>query len=146
MLGLGRRIAKLRSSLFRVFRAIATGNELPDDDLDLVSEALVAAMPAIRLVRGEDGVTVGWAGDEDALDRMIWPVLFSTMELLTSLEGQPHVRQCAAPGCNLFFVDRTPTHRRRWCERRTCGSRTKSLRYYHKTGKHNRGRDWLHPE
>ena len=103
------RIAKLRSSLCRIFRAIASEKELPDADLALVNEALAEAMPAVRLVRGEGGVTVGWAGDEDALDRMIWPVLFSVMELLTSLEGRPHVRQCAAPECDLFFVPSSTT-------------------------------------
>ena len=65
-------------------------------------------------------------------------------ELLISLQGHPHVRQCAAPDCALFFVDRSPSGRKRWCEMKTCGNRVKSLRYYHKTGKKERHKDWLY--
>jgi len=137
--------AKLRALLFRLFLAVATGKELPEGDLAALSDALDAALPAVRLARGEGGVEWGWAGDPDALDRVLWPVLLSAAELLISLENRPHVKQCAAEGCTLFFVDRTPSGRRRWCEMKTCGNRAKSLRYYHRTGKHERGKPWLYP-
>ncbi len=129
-------VKKLRSALFRIFLAVSNREELPADDLDVVSAALARAAPSTRLVKGEKGVTWSWAGDEDALDRMLWPVLLSAADLLISLEGRPHVRQCAAEGCTLFFVDRTPTGQRRWCEMKTCGNRAKALRYYHRRGKH----------
>jgi predicted RNA-binding Zn ribbon-like protein len=137
-------IAKVRSCLSRVFVAIEKGEEWPAGEHATVNEALAAAMPGIRLVPGEKGVTVDWAGDEDALDRMLAPVLFSAFQLLLSLEGRPHVRRCAGPGCDLFFVDATPSGRRRWCDMKTCGSRVKALRYYHKRGKKNRPRNWLY--
>ena len=70
------------------------------------NEALGAALPALRMVRAEQGVTWGWAGDEDALDRMLWPVVFSAAELLIAAQGRPHVRQCAFKDCKLFFARR----------------------------------------
>ncbi len=90
---------ELRFTLRRVFRAIAMGEEPPDEDLGDLSEALANALPAVRLAHGEGGVVWGWAGDENALDRMLWPVLLAAAEILISLEGRPQVRQCAARGC-----------------------------------------------
>ncbi len=130
------RVAKVRLSLFRIFLATGAGRELPEEDLAAVNEALGAALPALRMARAEQGVTWGWAGDEDALDRMLWPVLLSAAELLVAAEGRPHVRQCALKGCRLFFVDRSPSGQRKWCDMKTCGNRAKAARH------RNRRRAW----
>lgn len=130
--------AKMRSALFRIFSAIMKGQQPPQDDLDLVNQALSEALAAGRMVHGEEGVTWGWAGDENALDRMLWPVLDSVRELVLSLKGRPHVRQCAAKDCRLFFVDRSPSGQRKWCEMKSCGHRVNSLRHYHRLGKRYR--------
>ncbi len=90
------------------------------------------------MIPAEVWVTWGWAGDADALDRMLWPVLFAAAELLISTEGRPQVRQCAMKGCRLFFVDRSPSLQRRWCEMKTCGTRAKSLRHYYRFGREQR--------
>ena len=110
---------------------------LPGGDLDLVNDAAGRALGAARLVPGEKGLKLGFVGDEDALDRVLWPVLHAAIQLLLSLEGRPHVRQCACPGCRLFFVDRTPSGQRRWCER-ICANRDKALRFYYRTARAER--------
>ncbi len=127
------RAVKVRSCLFRLFLALGAGRELPPEDFMAANEALEAALPALRMVRAEQGVTWGWAGDEDALDRMLWPVLFSAAELLIAAEGRPHVRQCALKGCMLFFIDRSPSGQRRWCDMKSCGNRAKALRHRNRT-------------
>ena len=125
----------LRGALFRLFIALQTEKELPADDLRIFNQTLSAALPALRLVPGAQGPAWGWAGREDALDRMLWPVLLAAAELLISTGGRPQVRQCAMHGCRLFFVDRGPARRRRWCDPKTCGTRAKSLRAYRRRGK-----------
>ena len=35
------------------------------------------------------------------------------------------VRLCDGAGCNLWFYDRTKSHRRRWCSMAVCGNRDK---------------------
>ncbi len=50
------------------------------------------------------------------------------------------MRQCAAEGCRLFFVDRPPTAYRRRCEKKTCGHRAANLRYSNRQGKKERSR------
>ena len=129
------RAAELRSALFRIYLEVHRERPLPAADLALVSEAWAAAMSSARLVPGETGVTFGWADDADAPDRVLWPVLKSVSEFLISLEGRRHVRQCAARPCRLFFVDRTPSARRKWCDWKACGHRVSSLAHYHRTGK-----------
>ena len=137
-----RRAVAIRSVLFRLFLATGAGRELPDEDLAAANKTLAAALPALRMVRAEHGVGWGWAGD-DALDRMLGPVLFSAAELLIAAAGRPHVRQCALKGCRLFFVDRSPSGQRRWCDMKTCGNRAKSRRYLERT-KARRARSLFH--
>ncbi len=125
----------LRAAMARMFVALQTEKELPAGDLRTFNDALSEALPALRLVPGDPGPTWGWAGAENALDRMLWPVLHSAAELLIATEGRPQVRQCALSGCRLFFVDRTASRQRRWCDMKTCGNRAKGLRYYRRTGR-----------
>ncbi len=128
---------ELRSTLFRLFLAVMADKELPAADLDLVNEAVGRALGAARMFPGEKGLTLAWAGDEDAFERVLWPVLHAAMQLLLSLEGRPLVRQCAMSGCRLFFVDRSPSGRRKWCGK-ICAKRDKSLRFYYRRGRARR--------
>jgi predicted RNA-binding Zn ribbon-like protein len=124
----------LRSALSRTFSAIVSGKVPAAGDLAAVSDELTRRMPALRLVPGEHGVTWSWAGGEDDLERVLWPVLLAATDLLTSEAGRAKLRRCAAKSCPLFFAQRS-ARARIWCDRKTCGSRGKALRYYHRTGK-----------
>jgi predicted RNA-binding Zn ribbon-like protein len=68
-----------------------------------------------------------WAGDEDALDRMVWPVARSAADVLVSDEGS-RVRRCAGESCHWFFLDSGRNRSRRWCDMRDCGNRAKARR------------------
>ncbi len=129
-------IATVRSCLARIF--LATQRQKPPDQdvLDALKDALAKSSLTMTPVATETGVDWAWTGDEDALDGMLSPILRSAVEVMILAQGRPHVRQCAAEGCQLFFVDRTPTGRRRWCDKATCGHRAVNLRYYHREGKH----------
>lgn len=125
----------VRSALSRTFSAIVVGKVPAAADLAAVSGELARWMPALRLVPGEHGVTWSWAGGEDDLGRVLWPVLLAATDLLTSEAGRSRLCRCAARSCPLFFAQRFPGRARIWCERKTCGSRGKALRYYHRKGK-----------
>ncbi len=127
--------AVLRSALTRIFFSIAADRAMAPDDLDVVNQAFAKAMSWARLVPTESGMTLGWAGNDHTLDRMLWPVLHSVSNLMISLKGQPRVRQCKSPECELFFVDRAPANRRTWCDSKVCGHRLQALRYYHQRAK-----------
>ena len=79
----------------------------------------------------EGGACFSWTWDcnEEALDGVLWPVVRSAAELLTSEEAKL-VRECASDTCTWLFVDRSRTHRRKWCDMAVCGNRAKARRHY----------------
>ena len=124
------RALELRHAIYRVFRAVARGEAPPQAGLDRVREEYLAALRRARLVAGEGGC--GWAWDDDpgALDRVLWPVARSAVELLTSAE-LGRVKECPGAGdCGWLFLDTTKNGTRRWCSMEGCGSRIKMRRQY----------------
>ncbi len=132
------RTARIRDGLFQSFLACQRQEPMAEKDLDAFNRALVETSLAPRLLAAETGADWGWAGDGDRLDGLLSPILSSAYEVIVAAKGRPHVRQCAAEGCRLFFVDRSPTGYKRWCQKTTCGHRATNLRYYHRQGKYER--------
>jgi predicted RNA-binding Zn ribbon-like protein len=124
----------LRECLYRMFSGLAAGSRPAPRDLDALNEAFAGVFPHRVVVEAEDGFEWNWSGPPTALDRMLWPVLRSAAELLTSDEIH-HVRECNSDRCTWLFVDRSRTHRRRWCDMKTCGNRAKARRHYQRTKK-----------
>src|SRR5918998_389987 len=80
------RALELRGAIYRVFRAVARGETPPQPELDRVRQEYLAALGRARLVAGEGGYCWAWDDDPRALDRVLWPVARSAVELLTSAE------------------------------------------------------------
>lgn len=124
----------LRERLYRIFSALAAGSRPAPRDLDALNGSLTSVFPHRAVVQVEDRFEWQWSGPPGALDRMLWPVLQSAAELLTSDEVH-QVRECNSDRCTWLFVDRSRTHRRRWCDMKTCGNRAKARRHYQRTKK-----------
>ncbi|MEE8523251.1 MAG: CGNR zinc finger domain-containing protein [Thermoanaerobaculia bacterium] len=86
-------------------------------------------MASRHLVATSGGYRWTWgdAGGED-LDRMLWPVLLSAADLLTS-RYRERVGQCAGEGCGLIFVTRNSGRPRKWCGV-VCRNRNASRKHY----------------
>ncbi len=137
--GVARRAKALRSRMERIFLAVARGDKPADSDLPPLNLELGEALSQRRLVAGDDGFHWAWqASDDDEPDRMLWPILFSAGELLTS-EDCHRIQQCPGSDCGLLFVARNPGRARIWCGR-TCRDRDSSRRYYRKVVKTERNR------
>ncbi|HEX9731162.1 MAG TPA: CGNR zinc finger domain-containing protein [Thermoanaerobaculia bacterium] len=134
------RAAKLRYALARIFLATLKDQNPDDTDLGTVNAAVAGAMPVLRLVPQDSGVAVGWSGDDDALDRMLWPVAYSALETLVAITGHPHVRQCAAKECALYFLVASGSRKRLFCST-VCGNRARSLEYYYRKGRASREKE-----
>src|SRR5207248_11011958 len=91
--------------------------------------ALAEAMSKARIVSGEAHYSWDWAERETALDWIVWPVLRSAADLLTSEEIHL-LRQCASQTCSWLFLDTSKNHSRRWCDMQNCGNRAKVNRHY----------------
>jgi predicted RNA-binding Zn ribbon-like protein len=123
------RARAVREELFGVFATAAAGGRLHEEALDPLTQALAAALGRLRLVPApRGGAAWDWEPDAAALDRMLWPVLRSAGELLTSAE-LARVRECAAARCAWLFLDHSRNRSRRWCDMTVCGNRDKVRRH-----------------
>ena len=131
---------ELRESLYAVFAAALTSDQVPDDDLAVVNAALCRATDhhVLRPDQGR-GVRDGWVGAQ-SLDSPLWPVIIDAWDLLTE-NLIDRVREC--PGeqtCGWLFLDTSRSGNRRWCDMRTCGNRAKVRTHYSRT-QHRRDYD-----
>jgi len=126
------RAVALREDLYRVFSRVAAGRAPEGRGVRALNEALALALRRLRVRPGRTGFRWSWTAGPADLDRMLWPVVRSAGELLTSAERE-HVRECGGEACSWLFVDRSRTRRRRWCDMKTCGNRAKARRHYRRT-------------
>jgi len=120
------RAVSLREALYPLFapdRAPANRS----DCLAVLNEELQSAWArAVVVPQGAD-YALTFAG-EDQLDRMLWPLARSALELLLDPD-RLRVKECDGDGCGWLFVDRSKAGRRRWCSMESCGNRAKVQRY-----------------
>ena len=124
-----RRSRMLREALNRVFAAGIAGRTADHADLEIVNGALAEAMAHARLEPVGNGYTWAWATDGAGLDVMLWPVVRSAADLLTSTDLE-RVRTCDSERCGWIFLDTSRNHSRRWCSMNDCGNRAKARRHY----------------
>ncbi len=123
----------LRETLYRVFVAVAERLAPDPADLAALHAAYVGTLAQGRLVPADEGYQWRWPEDTPALDSMLWPIVRSAVELLTSPEAR-RVKVCPGLGdCGWLFLDTSKSGRRRWCSMEGCGSRSKMRRYYART-------------
>jgi predicted RNA-binding Zn ribbon-like protein len=125
---LGRAIV-LREAIYRVISTLAEGCLSEETDVATLNGFLSEAMSRLQLVLTADGFAWSWAGDESSLEQVLWPVMRSAAELLTSGELS-RVGICAGDGCGWLFFDTSKNRSRRWCSMKDCGNRAKARRYH----------------
>jgi predicted RNA-binding Zn ribbon-like protein len=130
------RAGVLRELVERILLALAERKAPDPSDIEALNAEIARAER--RLVSADTGCRWVWVprGDND-LERMLWPVVLSAADVLTS-EDHRRVRRCGGQGCDLLFVDRSPGSHRKWCTREDCGHRARSHRRYHVTIKPRR--------
>ncbi len=119
----------LRETLYRIFAAGIEESPAAEADLGTLNAALSRALDHLRVTPRSRGFEWAWAAEEDALDRMLWPVVRSAADVLVS-EEVGEVRRCGGDNCDWLFLDTSRNHSRRWCDMRGCGNRAKARRYY----------------
>jgi predicted RNA-binding Zn ribbon-like protein len=127
-----RRAMELREAIFGIFSALAAGGRPESPDLETLNAEMGRALPHLRIASVGDGFEWTWTGMTSNLDGCLWPVVRSAADLLASDEVGL-VRECGSETCSWLFVDRSRTHRRRWCDMKTCGNRAKARRHYRRT-------------
>ncbi len=124
------RAIALREAMYRVFSAVVHSTVPEITDLDTLKAAFVEAMTHAQLISTPHGFKWDWTEKENALDQMLWPVVHSAVELLTSEEVKK-VKECPGVGnCGWLFLDTSKNGSRQWCSMEGCGSRAKMRRQY----------------
>ncbi len=119
----------LRDVLQRLYGSVAAGNR-SDPAWQELNDLLGKALRHLRVSPLRKGQAVAeweWHGVEEILESVLWPVVRSAADLLTSDESR-RIRICGAPDCGWIYVDRSRNGLRRWCEMETCGTIEKSRR------------------
>jgi predicted RNA-binding Zn ribbon-like protein len=122
----------LREAIYRIFRALACGEAIPDPDLAALNRALAAAHPRHRLAPA--GAGYGWqvGPEKSSAPTLLAPVLWSAGDLLAG-DRRRRVRLCANGRCLWLFLDESKAGTRRWCNMASCGNRAKARRHYQRT-------------
>jgi predicted RNA-binding Zn ribbon-like protein len=122
-----RRAIALREALYRLFLPMVEGRLAEAQDLEQLNAALSSALSHLWIVPRGEGFAWEWRNGDGDLDRMLWPIVRSAADLLTS-GPLDRLKQCA--GCGWLFVDGSRNRSRRWCDMRVCGNRAKARRHY----------------
>jgi predicted RNA-binding Zn ribbon-like protein len=120
---------EVREAIFRIFKAIAEDESPEDQDLVTLSAMVAEAQKHAQIVPNTIGFHWDWTGKRSDLDCMLWPVVRSAADFLTS-DDLDTVRVCASDSCNWLFIDTSKNHSRRWCNMKSCGNREKARRFY----------------
>lgn len=118
----------LRETIYRIFLAIAEHALPAQADMMALNYAFAHAMSHMRIVCKAGSFVWDW-DDELLLDRVLWPIVRSAADLLTS-DKLELVHHCASLDCSSLFIDTSKNHSRRWCDMAVCGNRAKARRHY----------------
>jgi predicted RNA-binding Zn ribbon-like protein len=122
----------VRETIFRVLSAAADERDPDAADMAGYNHILSRAMTHLRMAPGAAGLGWAWSVASDDLEQMLWPVVWSAAELLTSHDLH-HLRLCASHECDWLFLDTSKNHSRRWCRMKNCGNRAKARTHYRRS-------------
>ena len=123
---------EIRENIYQMLCDTAHGYPIKITDLKGFNKALAGMLSHSRLAPYEGGLRWDWDPHSDELDSVIWPVVRSAVDLMTS-EAIKRVGQCADERCGWLFWDASRNRSRRWCDMSDCGNRAKVRRFYAKS-------------
>jgi len=119
-----------REDIYGILSDTAHGKPVRTSELRGFNKALVSALSHSRLAPHEGRLKWEWDFRSERLDSVMWPVVRSAVDLMTS-EAIKRVGQCADErGCGWLFWDSSRNRSRRWCDMSDCGNRAKVRRFY----------------
>jgi predicted RNA-binding Zn ribbon-like protein len=126
-------VRELREAIYHIFSNMSHQHPIGQTDLDILNRAITDMSSHSTLTPHDNGFTWDWDHNADKLNSILWPVIRSAVDLMTS-EALQRVGQCAdEQGCGWLFWDSSRNRSRRWCDMRDCGNRAKVRRFYKKS-------------
>lgn len=123
------RVTGIREMLYSVLRSVAEDREPPASAVAALGRLWRADRQRRDLTWDEGRLRLRLVRGNGRLDMMIWPLVESSVELLTS-DRVATLRRCAE--CDWLFLDGTKNGSRTWCKK-ACGNRVRARRHYART-------------
>ena len=124
---------EIRENIYQILSDTAHGHPIKITDLKGFNKALASMLSHSRLAPYERGLRWEWDSHSDKLDSIIWPVVRSAVDLMTSESIERLGQCCDEKGCGWLFWDSSRNRSRRWCDMSDCGNRAKVRRFYAKS-------------
>lgn len=115
----------LREAVYRLARARVDARAPLHEDVALANQAAAASPPTDALA--PDGFTAVPPA-RVPLSSILALLARDAIDLFTGPYAL-RIRECVAPDCSLFFVDRSRPGSRRWCAMAACGEKASSATY-----------------
>ncbi len=124
------RAVDAREHLHNALFAAMKGRAIAGETLASLNGAIAPLLALSRLVvkDREWRWAFGGRSDTELLDRVLWGVVRSAIELLTSA-NLTKIQRCGVATCGWLFLDLSRNRTRRWCSMAMCGNRTKARRH-----------------
>ncbi len=120
----------IREAIYNIFSKVSHDLPVETADLNVLNKAISTMHFHSRLISKDNKFLWDWHSNKEGLGFVIWPILRSAIELMTS-DAFKRVGQCAdEQGCGWLFWDSSRNKSRRWCDMQDCGNRAKMRRYY----------------
>jgi predicted RNA-binding Zn ribbon-like protein len=128
------RALALREANYRIFFAVAGGDQPSGVDIDVLNSELALSLGRLRIGPSSEirAFSWNWADAPIELDHGLGPIAYSAAGLLASGQQLTRVRQCQGDNCGWLFLDLSKNHSRCWCDMRDCGNRAKVRRHRRK--------------
>jgi predicted RNA-binding Zn ribbon-like protein len=122
---------ELRGRIGQLVRGCLTPEPWPSYDIALarVNDIALAAPPAPRAVRGEDGTLVRRLDRPPECPALLGAIARDAVELLTDPVARAGLRECEGDNCPIVYLDTSRGRRRRWCSSEVCGNRERVARH-----------------
>jgi predicted RNA-binding Zn ribbon-like protein len=128
--------AKEARALRQWFRELITNERLATPALQSAARRLNGFLKEDeRLTLLDAGDAPGWRTQRlwRSPKSVLGPIAEQMGKLLTG-EDMSLVRQCGGEDCTILFLDRTKSHKRRWCSMAACGNRAKVAAWRARSG------------
>jgi predicted RNA-binding Zn ribbon-like protein len=121
------RAKRLREAIYRVFSAVAAGEEPPRSDFERLQREAGRGAAARQLVRTAGGFAWHWR-HADNPDFVTLLLAHEAAELLVD-PRRVRVKECFGRNCGWLFLDTSRNGLRRWCSEEDCGSLDRVTRH-----------------
>lgn len=122
------RAKRLREAIYQAMDAMMNRRQVSESALATLNQFVAELLAASRVAPAGSRYELAVAPDAPAIDRLLWPIVQSTIAVLTT-DDPDRLRECAGHPCGWLFYDTSRGGRRRWCDMADCGNTAKVRRF-----------------